>query len=70
MSVIYHPSKANVVADALSLLIMGNVAQLRIISRIWFVMFIYCLNWVFDWLILMKVVLQFTMVQSRLLCRM
>ncbi|WMV45913.1 hypothetical protein MTR67_039298 [Solanum verrucosum] len=29
MSVLYHPGKANVVADALSLLLMGNVAHIE-----------------------------------------
>lgn len=65
VSVLYHPGKANVVADALSRLPMGNVDHLRKIKRCWVVIFIDCPNWVFGWWILWKVVLLFIMVQNR-----
>ncbi|WMV46430.1 hypothetical protein MTR67_039815 [Solanum verrucosum] len=49
ISVLYHPSKANVVEDALSRLSMGNVDHVRKITRSWFVIFIDWPDWVFGW---------------------
>lgn len=70
ISVLYHPSKINVVVDALSRLSMGRVAHVENDNGSWFVMFIELPNRVFGWLIPPNMVLWFIMVLNRLLCRM
>ena len=57
MSVIDHPCKANVVANALSHMTMGSVSHVEEAKKDLVNMFIVWLIWVLDWKILQVVVL-------------